>query len=48
MSKHMSIACHPYGVLMANIWTLGQGYLLLTLTNYILYKQYKNIARTPC
>ena len=34
----MSIVYHPHEVLMADEWTLGQSYLMLAWTIYILYK----------
>ena len=42
------MACCPYSILMANIWTSGQDYLSLVQIIYILYKQYKNMAETSC
>ena len=38
----MSIACHPYGILMDDIQTLGQGYLSLAQAI-----QCRNILGTP-
>ena len=47
--RYMSMIYLPYSIystLMANIQTLGQGYLLLAQTMYLQYKQDSNTLET--
>ena len=48
MLKYISMTCYSHNILMADIQTLGQGYLSLAQTMYLLYKQYRNALETPC
>ena len=44
----MLIACLSHSVFIDNAWILGQGYLLLAQTMYVLYKWCRNAVETPC
>ena len=48
MLKHISMVYCPCSILMADVWTLGQGYLLLAQTMCLLYKQDRNTLETSC
>jgi len=44
----MLMACLSHSVFIDNAWILGQGYLLLAQTMYVLYKWCRNAVGTPC
>ena len=44
----MFISQYTHSALIDNTWILGQGYLLLAQTMYVLYKWCRNAVGTPC